>query len=130
MVAGVMSWTPYVGDPYSQVGETSPAVIGASNLNPSTRTSRGPGMSSMRRLLASMAGAVPWSQLTPDQKYFQDSVATGRWGAEHPYAAHAPASLITKHHDGTCDVTTLAVNGTAHLDLGGRGARVTAAGRP
>ena len=125
-----MAWTPYDGDPSQQVGEYNESVIGQSNAHPSTRTSRGPGMTSRIRLLASMAGAVPWSQLTPDQTYFQDSIATGRWAAQHPYMAHAPASLVKKHPDGTCDVTTLAVSGNAHLDLGGKGARDVAAGRP
>ena len=124
-----MAWTPYVGDPYSQLNEGRAAVFGQ-NIEPKTRTSRGLGMGSRQRLTTSMAGAVPYSQLTPDQAYFRDSVATGRWGADSFIGAHAPVNHMRRHADGTIDMVRLEAHGKAYLDLGGMGARDCRAARP
>lgn len=87
-------------------------------------------MSPRTRLTTSLAGAVPYSQFTPAQAYFRDSVAKGRWGADSFIGAHAPVSHIRRHADGTVDVVKLDAHGGVYLDLGGKGARDVAAGRP
>lgn len=136
MVAGgLMSWTPYVGDPYAQVGEGAAPVVGsdqivASNYHPDGRSSRTGGMSSQQRLTTALAGAVPWAQMTPDQQYFVDSIASGRWGNDAGYTANAPAALVKRHADGTQDVSSLSVHAQFHIDLGGRGARDFQAKKP
>jgi hypothetical protein len=124
-----MSWTPYVGDPGGELADGHAAVLKA-NTDPLSRSSRGPGMGSRQRLTTSLAGAVPWSQMTPDQSYFRDTVATGRWGADPEIGAHAPAYMMKRHPDGTVDLVKLEANGKVYLDLGGRGARDVGAGRP
>jgi hypothetical protein len=124
-----MSWTPYVGDPYSQVGETRAPVFDAEPKRPN-RISRMAGMHCGQRLTTAMALAAPYQQFTPDQAYFRDSVATGRWAAQTGEPAHAPLTMIRRHDDGTCDAVRLEAHGKLWIDLGGRGARDVAARRP
>jgi len=87
------------------------------------------GMGIQQRLTAAMSVAVPWQQLTPDQQLFRDE-ATGRAPASVTYGAHAPAHRITRHDDGTCDLVGMDPEGNAWIDLGGKGGRDVAAGRP
>jgi hypothetical protein len=122
-------FTPFVGDPNAQVGEASRSVF-AANKNPLTRTSRLAGMSPRHRLTTSMAGAVPYSQMTPDQAYFRESQGGGRWGADSWIGAHAPVHHMRRHPDGTVDIIRLEADGTTYLDLGGSGARDMGAIRP
>jgi hypothetical protein len=82
------------------------------------------------RLLTPMSLAAPVQQLTPDQKYFRDSVANGRWQADFDAGANAPANRMLMHPDGTVDTYGLEPYGDQWIDLGGRGATDVAAGRP
>lgn len=124
-----MSWSPYVGDPYSQVGEAAASSIGPDYF-PHSRMSRKGGMNSHQRLSTSIAGAAPWQQLSPDQAYFVDTVGTGRWSNDAPWTGMSPAVHIRRHHDGTCDMGPLTARASAHVDLGGNLGRDVAAARP
>lgn len=123
-----MSWTPYTGDPYAQPGESDASRFGQ-NVNPLTRTSRTTNMSPRHRLTTSLAGAVPYSQLTPDAVYFRDSIATGRWGADSFIGAHAPVCHMRRHDDGTTDLVKLEAHGKFYIDLGGKGGRDVGVGK-
>lgn len=138
-----MSWTPFSGDPNSQVGEAKSSTIpddvaqsgtGARMKRRPLLSSRRPGMNSGQRLQTSLAGAVPSAQLTPDQMFFRDSIADGRWGGrlalEPDQIARHNTNMIRRYPDGTCDLVKLEADGKFYLDLGGRGARDTGAGRP
>lgn len=89
---------------------------------------RNAGMDSHTRMTSSMAGAVPWAQLTPDQSYFR-SQAAGRWQADFDTGAHAPVNSIRIGTDGTVDTVALDADQNSYVDLGGQGARDVAAGR-
>jgi hypothetical protein len=82
------------------------------------------------RLLTPMSLAAPVQQLTPDQRYFRDSLAQGRWTADFDAGANAPLNRITRHPDGTLDTSPLEPDGAEWIDLGGRGATDVAIGRP
>jgi hypothetical protein len=82
------------------------------------------------RLLTPMSLAAPVQQFTPEQAYWRDSVANGRWQADFDAGANAPANRICQHPDGTCDMTRLEPSGDQWIDLGGRGATDVAVGRP
>lgn len=81
------------------------------------------------RLLTPISRAAPVQQLTPDQRYFRDSVANGRWQADFDAGANAPLNKIAQHPDGTMDVSRLEADGDQWIDLGGRGAADVAIGR-
>jgi hypothetical protein len=123
-----MSWTPYVGDPYSQVGETAASSIGP-NYYPHSRFTRKAGMNSHQRMTTSIAGAVPWQQLSPDQAYFVNTQGSGRWANDAPWTGMTPAVHIRRHADGTCDMGPLTATASAHVDLGGHMGRDVAAAR-
>lgn len=127
-----MSWTPYAGDPYSQVGENAPPTV--EGKAPERFRSRRAGMNSGLRLQASQAGPVGVSWFTPDQLYFRDSIADGRWGnriscGPAEYARHN-VNMIRRHADGTCDLVNMEADGKFYLDLGGHGARDVGIGKP
>ena len=133
-----MSWTPYSGDPALQVGEKSPPHVGDDGVvgdkRPSERfTSRRPGMNSGLRIQTAMAPGVGVQRFTPDQTFFRDSIARGRWGNAMPVAPGETAdknlNLIKRHADGTCDLIALEAAGRFYLDLGGSGARDTRSGK-
>ncbi len=83
-----------------------------------------------RLLPSAMRQAAPVQQLTPDQRYFRDTVAAGRWQADFDTGANAPLTSMTRHDDGTCDTTALEADGDSWIDLGGRGGRDVSVGRP
>lgn len=89
---------------------------------------RSPGMMPRQRLTSAMAPAVGVALLTPDQTAFRAN-ATGRWGADPAYGAHAPAYMMKRHPDGTVDTSRLEPDGAEWLDLGGKGGRDVGAGR-
>ena len=133
-----MSWTPYVGDPYSSTEETvsavfvtNPADVRAEWLN--QKPTRSGGMNSGQRLQAALAGALGWSTFTPDQQWFRDRLGTGRWGGRMATApgetANKNVNMIRRYSDGTCDLINLEADGNFVLDLGGRGGRDCRAGR-
>jgi hypothetical protein len=82
------------------------------------------------RLLPAASAGSPVQQLTPDQRYFRDSVANGRWQADFDAGANAPANRMLCHDDGTVDTMKLEADGDQWIDLGGRGATDFAVGRP
>ena len=82
------------------------------------------------RLLSPMSLAAPVQQLTPDQRYFRDTVATGRWQADLDAGANAPANRMLCHDDGTVDTIRMEADGDQWIDLGGRGATDVSVGRP
>lgn len=83
------------------------------------------------RLLSPMSLAAPVQQLSPDQRYFRDSVANGRWQADFDSGANAPANRMVMHDDaGTVDTVRLEPDGGQWIDLGGKGGVDVAAGRP
>ena len=131
-----MSWTPYVGDPAVQVGETDASFVSASTskIPGNALGSRRPGMSPGQRLQTVIDAALGSSTLSPDQQWFRGSILRGRWGLALPVAASEqadrPVNMVRRHPDGTCDVIALEACGKFHLDLGGAGARDVAAGRP
>src|SRR5208282_4740910 len=106
---------PVMGDPTI----TNPAV-------PRVEGTTGHGS----RLLSAIGSAAPVQQLTPDQRFFRDSVAQGRWQADFDAGANAPANRMLQHPDGTVDTMRLEADGDQWIDLGGRGATDVAAGRP
>jgi hypothetical protein len=87
------------------------------------------GMGIQQRLTAAMGLAAPWQQLTPDQQFFRQR-AEGRAAASVEYGAHAPAHRISRHPDGTCDLVGMDPEGSSWIDLGGKGGRDVAVGRP
>lgn len=107
----------YAGDPAHPSPPAPP---------PRTRTT---GMWPRQRLTSAMAAAAPVQQLTPDQQWFR-ATAEGRWSADPSLGAHAPAYGMRRHPDGTTDVVRLEPNGADWLDMGGRGGRDVAGGRP
>jgi len=109
----------YAGDPNTQPAEGAPSAFG-----PDATTGHG------SRLLSPMSAAAPVQQLTPDQRYFRDTVAAGRWQADFDTGANAPLNKMTRHPDGTTDTTALEADGDSWIDLGGRGARDVSVGRP
>ena len=130
-----MAWTPYVGTPAKQVGEGQDSVVGSdrlavANYHPSSRMSRMEHMTSAQRLATSLAGPIPWQQLTPDQQWFIDNNANGRWANDAHAIAQQPAVQVTRHPDGTTDMSPLHLHAGFHVDLGGRGARDFGARRP
>ena len=72
-----------------------------------------------QRLLTNLNGAVPWSQLTPDQIYFRDTIAGGRMAANP--SPNAGLTKVVRHADGTCDSIRMEPHGSAFIDLGGKG---------
>lgn len=133
-----MSWTPYVGDPAVQVGEnTSPHVGHDPNMGDESKNqrfwSRRPGMNAGLRLQTATAPGIGVQRFTPDQVFFRDSIARGRWGNAMPVApgdtANKNLNLIKRHPDGTCDLIGLEASGKFYLDLGGSGARDTRSGK-
>ena len=87
-------------------------------------------MEIQHRLTAAMSLAAPWQQLTPDQQWFRED-AQGLWAGDiRSGGANAGATLIKRHPCGTTDVCNLESNGMDWLDLGGKGARDVAIGRP
>lgn len=133
-----MSWTPYVGDPGTQVGEGSasvfennPADIQAvwNDRRPTQTANMNPG----QRLQTALAGALGWSTFTPDQEWFRDRLGRGRWGGKMSTApgetANKNVNMIRRHADGTCDMINLEAAGNFVFDLGGRGARDMRVGR-
>ena len=134
-----MSWTPYNGDPALQVGENSPPHVaddGRIGDKPATEHfwSRRPGMNSGARLQTSMAPGIGVQRFTPDQMFFRDSIARGRWGDALPLGpgetANQNLNMIKRHPDGTCDLIALEAAGKFYIDLGGRGARDMRSGKP
>jgi hypothetical protein len=132
-----MSWTPYVGDPNSATEEdatpvfvTNAADVQSWHRAPHTPIGR---MDPGQRLQTALAGALGWSTFTPEQKWFRDRLGTGRWGGRMSTApgesANRNLNMIRRHADGTCDLINLEMDGNFVLDLGGRGARDTRAGR-
>jgi hypothetical protein len=107
---------PVMGDPGANSNPRVPDEVGV--------TGHG------SRLLTPMSIAAPVQQLTPNQRYFRDTVADGRWQADFDSGANAPANRIYQHPDGTTDTTRLEPDGDQWLDLGGRGATDVAIGRP
>ena len=73
--------------------------------------------------------AAPVQQLTPNQMFFIDTNAAGRWAMD-PGARPIQAHGIRRRPDGTADTIRLGMHGKAWIDLGGKGARDHAAGRP
>ena len=92
--------------------------------NPPMPTPKG----AQARLTSSMAGAVPVQQHTPDQQWFRDN-AEGRM-ADPAIGAHAPVNAMCHRGNGTVDTIRMEANGDSYIDLGGKGARDFAAGRP
>lgn len=86
------------------------------------------GESSRQRLTSSMGGAVGLTQHTPDQLWFR-SMAQGRTAADVSIGAARPLHTITRHADGTVDVSRMECDGNDWIDLGGHGARDVAVGR-
>ena len=114
--AGQPAMDGWAGDPHTQAGEgAAPAY---------STTGHG------SRLLDAMP-AAPVQQLTPNQRYFRDSVADGRWQADFDAGANAPANRMVMHDDaGTVDTIRMEADGDQWIDLGGRGATDFAIGRP
>lgn len=127
-----MSWTPYVGDPNTQVGEMAPAHRVTDN--DTVPGSRRAGMTSGQRMKVGLDAGLGSSMFTPDQQWFRRLIAGGRWGSSLPVApneeADRPVNMVRRYPDGTCDVIGLEACGKFHLDLGGSGARDVRAGRP
>lgn len=127
-----MSWTPYVGDPNTQVGERAPSVTVSDD--DTVPLSRVPGMTSGQRMKVAVDTGLGWSMFTPDQRWFRRLIAGGRWGRSLPVAPHEEAdrtvNAVRRYADGTCDVVSLEACGKFHFDLGGAGARDVRAGRP
>lgn len=134
-----MSWTPYVGDPYEQVGEAEPSHYGTTGKSLGGRAAQAPihsrqmRMNSGQRLQTAMAPGVGVQRFTPDQLFFRDSIADGRWGGRVACGpgeiANKHINMIRRHADGTCDIMALEADGKFYLDLGGRGARDVAVGK-
>ena len=134
-----MSWTPYNGDPALQIGENTPPHIGddgvfADGAKSERFWSRRPGMNTGQRMQTSMAPGVGVQRFTPDQVFFRDSIARGRWGNALPLApgdtANRNLNMMRRYPDGTCDMISLEAAGKFYLDLGGRGARDMRSGKP
>jgi len=81
------------------------------------------------RIIGSMRLATGTQQLTPEQQYFQETNAVGRWSADYDTGAHAPAYLHRRHDDGTCDTISLNCDNGVYTEMGGQGGRDIAAGR-
>ena len=109
---------------------TGPVFGDPSIANPAQAGGRFAGMDSRQRLTTSLSGSAPFQQLTPDQRYFRDTAAAGRWQADFDTGAHAPVNQMKRHDDGTMDLTSLEPDLSVYLDLGGKGGVDTAAGRP
>lgn len=97
---------------------------------PNPRQPRNLGTTGHGSRLLPITAAAPIQQLTPDQRYFRDSVANGRWQADFDAGANAPANLMQCHPDGTVDTTRLEADGDQWIDLGGKGGVDVGAGRP
>ena len=91
------------------------------------RTRKG-GESSRQRLTSAMGGALGTMQFTPDQRAFRDATQ-GRVAADVEIGAARPLHTMTRHADGTVDVSRMECDGNDWIDLGGHGARDVAAGR-
>jgi hypothetical protein len=81
------------------------------------------------RILASMNLATGTDQFAPQQSFFIETNADGRWAANGQTTVHAPAYIHRRHPDGTCD--TISCRPTVHYyqEDCGKGARDVAAGR-
>lgn len=122
-----------------QVGETAAPHLGMSDIVGETPAnerfwSRRPGMNSGMRMQAACAPGIGVERFTPDQTFFRDSIARGRWGKAMPVApgddANKNLNIIRRYADGTCDMIALEASGKFYLDLGGSGARDMRSGKP
>jgi sugar lactone lactonase YvrE len=81
-----------------------------------------------------MAPGIGVQRFTPDQTFFRDSIARGRWGGALPLApgdvANRNLNMVRRHPDGTCDMIALEAAGKFYIDLGGSGARDMRSGKP
>lgn len=111
-------------------GDAQRPVMGdPDNVNPSVPSQ--PDTTGHGSRLLPMSQAAPVQQLTPDQRSFRNSVASGRWQSDFDAGANAPANRMLMHDDaGTVDTVRLEADGDQWIDLGGRGATDVAIGRP
>ena len=86
-------------------------------------------MSAGQRLQASIPGAAPWTQLTPAQNYFRNSLGTGQLALPSNEVADSNLYQHKRHPDGTVDNIRLEPSIHVYLDLGGKGGRDTCVGR-
>lgn len=115
------------------MGKTfSPGPDGAgAALSNRQRRNRAQGMTAGERLTSAMDAAAPVQQFTPDQKMWRDTLGGGQWNADAHVGANVNANMIRQDPTtGCCDLIRMEPDNTEWIDLGGRGARDFAAGRP
>jgi hypothetical protein len=86
-------------------------------------------MNAHERLTRNQNPAVGTNYFTPDQAFFRQTNAGGRWATDPTSHTTAPACHVKCHDDGTVDVIRLEAGVDAWQDLGGSGAPDSVAGR-
>ena len=87
-------------------------------------------MSLRDRIVSGMSLATGVQQHTPDEAFFAETNARGRWQADYDAGAQQVAYAHKRHPDGTCDTVKLeATSYNQWLEMGGLAGRDVAAGR-
>ena len=82
------------------------------------------------RIRSAMSLATGTQQHTPDEAFFAETNARGRWQADYDAGAQQVAYAHKRHPDGTCDTVKLeATSYNQWLEMGGLAGRDVAAGR-